>query len=61
MTTDRLADGVAECVAHLHGVTLDDLLAGRMTVPDRTPPSPVPGVEAHDLELAAEPAVRARR
>ena len=56
----RLAPGVADSVEHLHGRTLEDLLAGRLEVSGREP-TPVPGVTSIDHEIDADPPVRVRR
>ncbi len=60
MSDHELAEGVAERVAHLHGATLDDVLAGRVAAPPLDP-RPVPGVAAEDLDVGSGATVRVRR
>ncbi|MBX3314068.1 MAG: alpha/beta hydrolase [Actinobacteria bacterium] len=58
--TDDLAPGVAPLIAHLHGRTAQDLLAGGAADP-APPPRPVHGVVAADVALPGDPPVAARR
>ena len=55
-----LADGVEALVAHLHGKTLADVLAGTVEAPV-VEPAPVAGVTATDVELPGSVPLRVRR
>lgn len=55
-----LAPGVEALVAHLHGKTYDDVMAGTIDTPAHDP-SPVAGVESADIDLPGVPPVPVRR